>query len=74
MVAVENYIIPPDQYGFKPNGRMTAAILISCILLPHTDGKLKYVRWLLVDFSKAFYSVDHLALVKNKKLAILQIA
>ena len=56
-----------DQYGFKPTGSTTAAI----VDLTHTHTVTvmletnKYVRCLLIDFSKAFDSVDHAIIVQN---------
>ena len=63
--------IPPnaiiDQYGFKPNISTTVAIIditnYVCVLLETN----KYVRCLMVDFSKAFDSVDHLTLIQKLK-------
>ena len=67
--------IPPndtiDQYGFKPTGNTIAELvdLTSRIYIMIEDNK--YVDWLLMDFTKAFDSVDHLILiVRRKKLKI----
>ena len=61
-----------DQYGFKPSGSTTAALvdLTHKISIMLEDNK--YVRCLLIDFSKTFDSVDHLTLVS--KLKALNIA
>ena len=55
--------IPPavltDQFGFKPSGSTEAALLV----LAHTISVIledkKYVRCLMIDFSKAFDTVNH---------------
>ena len=48
-----------DQYGFKLSGSTTAAL----VDLTHNIFDMlednKYVRCLLIDFSKAYDSVDH---------------
>ena len=54
MPSVEFY----DEYGFKPTGSTTSALIditntVSIMLEDST-----YVRFLLIDFSKAFDSVD----------------
>ena len=64
-------VIPPkaiyDQYGFKPTGSTTAAI----VDITHTVSIVletnKFVRCLMIDFSKAFDSVDHLSLIQKLK-------
>ena len=56
-----------DQYGFKPTGSTTAAIVgitDSFSVMLETN---KYVRYLTIDFSKAFDSVDHLTLIQKLK-------
>ena len=54
-----------DKYGFKPTGSTTATL----VDLTHTVTVIletnKYVRCLLIDFSKAFHSVDHAIVVKK---------
>ena len=56
-----------DQYGFKRTGSTTAAL----IDVTHTVMTMletgSYVQCLLIDFSKAFDSVDHLKLVNKLK-------
>ena len=55
-----------DQYAFKPSGSTTAA------LIHFTDKLIKkletnnYVRCLMIDFSKAFDTVDQHVLLLNK--------
>ena len=56
-----------DQYGFKPTGSTTASIINITHAVTVMLESNKYVRCLLVDFSKAFDSVDHLVLVKKLK-------
>ena len=61
-----------DQYGFKPSGSTTAALVD---LTHKISGMLednKYVRCLLIHFSKAFDYVENLTLVS--KLKALNIA
>ena len=54
-----------DQYGCKPTGSTTSAL----VDLTHTVTVMletnKYVRCLLIDFSKAFDRVDHVIIVKK---------
>ena len=54
-----------DQFGFKPTGSTTTALVDITNTIPIMLETKKYVRCLLIDFSKAFDSVDHL-IVKNK--------
>ena len=61
--------VPPEdlinQYGFKPSGSTVAALIDiteTVLILLETN---KYVRCLLIDFSKAFDSVDHAILLKK---------
>ena len=55
-----------DQYGVKPTESTMAAIvnIIHTVIVLFENNK--YVRCLLVNFSKAFDTVDHFALVQNK--------
>ena len=57
-----------DQFGFKPTGSTTAALidLTNAVSIMLEDNK--YVRCLLIDFSKAFDSVNHVVLIKKLKL------
>ena len=71
---VEDHILPAmliddlrDQYGFKPIGRTTAAIINITHAVTVMPESNKYVRCLLVDFFKAFDSVDHLVSVNKLK-------
>ena len=73
-LVVKDHILPAisiddlqDQYGFKPTGSTTAAIINFTHAVTVMLESNKYVPCLLVDFSKAFDSVDHLALVKKLK-------
>ena len=56
-----------DQYGFKPTGGTTAAI----VDITHTVSIMletnKFVRRLMIHFSKAFDSDDHLSLIQKIK-------
>ena len=56
-----------DQYGFKKTGSTAAAIIVimhKIYMLLETN---KFVRCLLIDFSKAFDSVDHIILINKLK-------
>ena len=63
--------IPPadltDQFGFKPSGSTEDAL----IDLTHTISVMrednKYVRCLMIDFSKAFDTVNHAILIMLMK-------
>ena len=62
------HILPADltdQFGFKPSGSTEAAL----IYLTHTISVMlednKYVRCLMIDFSKAFDTVNHAILMKK---------
>ena len=59
------------QYGFKPTGSITAALvdITSTVSIMLEDNK--YVRCLLIDFSKAFDSVDHLVLINKFNLVLI---
>jgi hypothetical protein len=60
-----------DQYAFKPTGSTNCA-LVNCI--DHVTRMLEtneYVRCMLIDFSKAFDSVDHAILLR--KLNVLKL-
>ena len=79
-LVVKDQILPAipiddlqDQYVFKPTGSTTAAIINITHAVTVMLECNKYVRCLLVDFSIAFDSVDHLVLVKKLKGTILQI-
>ena len=52
-----------DQYAFKPTGSTTAAL----VYFSHQVTKMlehnNYVRCLMIDFSKAFDTVDHIILL-----------
>ena len=60
-LVVKNHIfpaIPPaklnDQFGFKPTGSTTAALVDITNTISIMLETNKYVRFLLIDFSKAF--------------------
>ena len=61
-----------DQYGFKPSGSTTEALVDSTHTISNMLEGNNYVRCLLIDFSKAFDSIDNLTLVS--KLKALNIA
>ena len=71
-LVVRDYLLPcipsenlVDQYAYKLTGNTTCAI----INITDTVGRMlesnRYVRCLLLDFSKAFDTVDHLLLLQN---------
>ena len=69
-LVVKNHIspaIPPaklnDQFGFKPTGITIAALVDITNTISIMLETNKYVRCLLIDFSKAFDSVDHLIII-----------
>ena len=71
-VVVNNHIspaIPPaklnDQFGFKPTSSTTVALVDITTTIAIMLETNKYVRCLLIDFSKAFDSVDHLIIVSS---------
>ena len=52
-----------DQYAFKPTGSTTAAVTYFMHRVTKLLEDNDYVRCLLIDFSKAFDTVDHVILV-----------
>ena len=72
---VKDYIFPSmpaenifDQYGFKSTGSTTAALVDITSTISIMLEENNYVRCLLIDFSKAFDSVNHILLVSKLKL------
>ena len=53
-----------DQFGFKPTGSTTAALVDFTNIIAIMIETNKYVRCLRIDFSKVFDSVDHLIVFK----------
>lgn len=63
-----------DQYAFKPTGSTNCA-LVNCI--DHVTRMLEtneYVRCMLIDFSKAFDTVDHAILLRKLNLLKLPVS
>jgi len=71
-IIVKKYLIPSlpqsllnDQFAHRPTGSTTAALIV----LNHHVAKLletnSYVRCLVVDFSKAFDTINHVILAQN---------
>ena len=61
-----------DQYDFKPMGSTTAALVDLTNRISVMLEENKYVRCLLIDFTKALDSIDHLTLIvklKNHNIA-----
>lgn len=54
-----------DQYAFKPSGSTTAALIHFTDKLTKMLETNYYVRCLLIDFSKAFDTVDHVLLLNK---------
>ena len=77
-ILVRKWLIPAlkaidlsDQYAFKPTGSTNCA-LISCIdSVAQMLEENNYVRCLMVDFAKAFDTVDHaIVIAKLNKLPV----
>ena len=78
-LIVKDHIFPAitpaklyDQFGFKPTGSTTAALVAITNTISIMLETNKYMRCLLIDLSKAFDSVDHLFVIN--KLKALNIA
>jgi len=54
-----------DQYAFKPTGSTTCALVSLIHEIVHMLENNSYVRCIMVDFSKAFDTVDHVILIRN---------
>jgi len=54
-----------DQYAFKPSGSTTAALIHFTDKLTKMLETNNYVRCLMIDFSKAFDTVDHVLLLNK---------
>ena len=54
-----------DQFGFKPTGSTTVALVYITNTISIMLETKKYVRHLPIDFSKAFDSVDHLIVINK---------
>ena len=70
-VVVKKYLWPAlddelmeDQFAFRPSGSTTAAIIqmLHFVYLSFDSG-CDYVRCLMVDYSKAFDSINHFVLI-----------
>ena len=57
-----------NQYGFKKTSNTTAAIIDITHKISMLLETNKFVRCLLIDFSKAFDSVDHIIFINKLKL------
>jgi hypothetical protein len=71
-LVARTYILPKlydsmysDQYAFKHTGSTTAALVDITYKVSMLLEKNEYVRCVLVDFSKAFDTVDHSQLVNK---------
>ena len=54
-----------DQYAFKPTGSTTAALVHLTHKITNLLEDNNYVRCLVIDFSKAFDTVDHVMLLSK---------
>jgi len=54
-----------DQYAFKPTGSTTCALVSLIHDVVHMLQNNSYVRCLMIDFSKAFDTVDHVILIRK---------
>ena len=54
-----------DQFAFKPSGSTTAALVYFTHQLTKMLEQNDYVRCLMIDFTKAFDTVDHVILLHN---------
>lgn len=72
-ILIKKYIYPQiqaneiynDQFAFRPSGSTTAAIIaITTTLINHLDT-CPYVRLIAFDFSKAFDTVKHSAVIER---------
>jgi len=52
-----------DQFAFKPSGSTTAALVYFTHQLTNMLEQNDYVRCLMIDFTKAFDTVDHVILL-----------
>jgi len=71
-VVVKNYLTPLldstsfyDQYAYKPTGSTTCALADLTYRVHTLLESNQYVRCVLIDFSKAFDTVDHAILVRK---------
>ena len=56
-----------DQFAFKPIGSTTAALVYFTHQLTNMLEQNDYVRCLMIDFTKAFDTVDHVILLHKLK-------
>jgi len=59
-IPVDNIL---DQFAFKPSGSTTAALVYFTHQLTKMLEQNNYVRCLILDFTKAFDTVDHVILL-----------
>ena len=77
--VVKQYLLPvirsddiDDQFAFRPTGSTTATLIYTLHYVTQLLESNDYVRFLLVDFSKAFDTINHCTLIeKLQKLDIL---
>ena len=48
-----------DQFGFRPSGSTTCALVYMMHHVTDILEKCEYVRCIMIDFSRAFDTVDH---------------
>ena len=61
-IPVDNIL---DQFAFKPSGSTTAALVYFTHQLTKMLEQNDYVRCLMIDFTKAFDTVDHVILLHS---------
>ena len=54
-----------DQFGFRATGSTTCALIDITHVVSQLSENNKYVRCLMIDFTKAFDTIDHLLLLKK---------
>jgi len=71
-LVVRNYLTPLlrsssfcDQYAYKPTGSTTCALADLTYRIHTLLESNQYVRCVLIDFSKAFDTVDHVILARK---------
>jgi len=60
-----------DQFGFRPTGSTTCALtnLIQHVIISMPE-KCKFVRCLMIDFSRALDTVDHIKIESPQNQSI----
>lgn len=71
-IVVEHYLrpaLPPeaveDQFAFRPTGSTTCALIVFTHYVTSMLENNKFVRCLLIDYSKAFDTIEHCVLLEK---------